>query len=258
MGDTKNKVPGWTTLYLNLYDVLGYVAPGFILIAGLLIIGGRYGFCEYELRVAALEHLVNTLGLYTAAGGVVACYLAGNFLAALSKIPERLNWFGLDRVPEYLFVRPDDKGPYYKRGVTPEVLERFARAYYLVFLRDDAPDEAAPYLAFLRKLVGEERLRYKGILWDCYDYLLSREPAQHYAAYSFLSLQGFFRAVTAAGVILTAFAFAVVDYGGFSGVDATWLAVPVLITLFSISRYVKFARQFYYQTLRSFAVVVGE
>lgn len=258
MGDTKNKVPGWTTLYLSLYDVLGYVAPGFVLIGGLLLIGGWHGCCGYELDVTALGNIVKSFGLYVITGGIVACYLTGHFLAALSKIPERLGWFGLGRIPECLFADRGEKRPYYRREVTLEVLERFARAYYFAFLTEREPEAKYPYVGVIRELVGEGELRYKGILWDCYDYLLSHDQAQHYAVYTYLSLQGLFRSVTAAGIILSAFTFAVADYGNFSRLDVVWLAVPVLITLFSASRYVKFARQFYSQTLRSFAVVFGE
>ncbi|MGD8718174.1 MAG: hypothetical protein PVH29_05050 [Candidatus Zixiibacteriota bacterium] len=257
MGENKSKVPAWTALYLNLYDVLGYVAPGFVLLAGLFAFAGRYGFCGYDLRFMALKHFVSAFSLYVVAGGIVACYLAGNFLAALSKIPERFNLFGLARVPDFLF-EGGAAGPRYKRGVPEELLERFARAYWRTFLRQSDADATGPYLPLLRGMAKEGRLRYGGVIWDCYDYLLSREPAQHYAAYSFLSLYGFFRAVMAAGVLLTIFAFTVVDYGAFSAVDVAWLAVPIIITLFSVSRYLKFGRQFYYQTLRSFAVVVRE
>jgi hypothetical protein len=258
MGDTNNKAPGWSTLYLNLYDVLGYVAPGFILLAGLLLIGGRYGFCGWDLRLATLKHLVNSFALYVVAGGLVASYLAGHVLAAVSKVAERMNWFGLGRIPEYLFAGGTDTRLHYKRGVSPEILNRFTRAYYSIFLKETAPRAKAPYTDLIRGLVEKKELRYKDILWDCYDYIASHEPAQYYAVYSFLSLMGFFRAVTAAGVILSAFAFAAVDYGRFSGLDAVWLAVPVLLTLFSASRYVKFVREFYCQTLRSFATVVRD
>lgn len=245
----------WAKLYFNLYDLFGYLAPGFIFLFGVFALGYRYCIV-YSLSGYDLSNNLDFLGRwYVIIAVLIISYILGNVLSAVGKIFERVNFLGVRDIPRFLFTGPESGFFEYKKGASKALLRRFSRRYYTLFLKRIYEYKGEDYHSFLVELLGNrKKLRYSDIIWDSEKYLLYAAPSHYYYAYSFLSLFGFFRTLTAVFFILGVYVLGGFLYSGFDAFGIFCLILFMCLTFLCFTRYVKFYRMNNYQIIRSFAL----
>jgi len=255
MEDVPKKEYKWAKLYFNLYDLFGYLAPGFIFLFCIFALGYRYCLI-YRLSGYDLSGNLGFLSeWYVVIAIIILSYIFGNILSALSKVIERFNILGIRNIPRFLFTGRANTLFEYKRGASKALLKRFAKRYYKLFLKPGFNYQGDDYYGFIVGLLNnKEDLRYSDIIWDSEKYLLYAAPTHYYYAYSFLSLFGFFRTLTAVFLILTVYVIIGCRYSGFDSFGIACIITFASLAVLCFSRYIKFYRMNNYQIIRSFAL----